>query len=149
MTTCWQLMWCIITTALKSCLRPCVTFADREAVQRCCGPTRSGSSQTWGSRSVLRAVSTQCCWLSSHSMRWGYTKPQRRSDGPSEAGEMSNFKECVLRFFHPCADLNQHNLNSVLFWFLFFIIICYNTTFLDIAVAVTKQKADMKLNPFQ
>lgn len=136
-TTCSQLMWPITTTALKNCWKPCVTFADQEVERHCCGPTRSGSSQTWGSQSALRAASTPRCSLSSHSRRWGYTRPQRRSDGgASGRGVLClNFEE-KRKFHFPPLDLNQRREKSG-----------FDVCLRDIPGQCSncKQKAEMKL----
>ena len=100
-TTCWQLTLSTTTTSSKSCWKPCVTSANRGAERRCCGPTRSGSSQTWGSRSALRAFSTQRCSPSSQSRRWAYTRPRQRSKRTLQRGVSGS----AVKLHVPLADL--------------------------------------------
>lgn len=118
-TSCSQLMWSITTTALKNCWKLCVTFAHQEVKQRCCGPTRCGSSQTWGSQSALRAILTPRCWPSCRSRRSGFIKPWQRSDKEALGVGASS-------------DVKGYEIFHAWFWSVL--------TFLDSAITIIKQK---------
>lgn len=115
-TTCSQQMWFIPTTAWMSCCRRCTTFVEQEVQQRCCGPTKFASSQTWASPSASRAASMSHCWLRSHSRTWGYTRPQQSSDNRTLGSKESREKR---KTGHSWTAVQRGSSLKMSIWLLF------------------------------